>query len=85
MVIEYKVRDITLNQSEIAEIDKYYEAACTANYVLDNYPEVRTEGLAMEIGYEVRRKMNKYGYDEAEAIEEVMEEFFPEDEEEDDE
>lgn len=80
MVIEYKIQGITLSVSDLIAIDRYYEAACTAEYLLENYEQVTTEELAMELGYEVRRKMNKYGYNEEDAIDEVLAEYASEDE-----
>ena len=76
MKIKYELKDkeITLSESEIKNIHEYYEAACTAEYMLENYPQVKTEEQAMELGYEVRRQMSKYGYDESEAISKVLKE-----------
>ena len=41
MEISYTIRGITLNKSEIADIDAYYEAACTAEYIIENKTTVR--------------------------------------------
>lgn len=83
MVIEYKIKGITLSVSDLIDIDRYYEAACTAEYLLDNYEQVTTEEQAMELGYEVRRKMDKYGYSEEDAIDEVLAEYATDDEDDD--
>lgn len=80
MVIEYTIKGITLSVSDLIDIDRYYEAACTAEYLLENYEQVTTEEQAMELGYEVRRKMDKYGYSEEDAIDEVLQEHASEDE-----
>ena len=80
MVIEYKIKGITLSQSDLIDIDRYFEAACTAEYLLENYEQVTTEEQAMELGYEVRRKMDKYGYCEEDAIEEALAEHSDSDE-----
>ena len=80
MVIEYTIKGITLSVSDLIDIDRYYEAACTAEYLLENYEQVTTEEQAMELGYEVRRKMDKYGYSEEDAIDEVLAEHASEDE-----
>ena len=82
MVIEYKIKGITLSQSDLIDIDRYFEAACTAEYLLENYEQVTTEEQAMELGYEVRRKMDKYGDSEEDAIDEVLAEHASEDEDE---
>ena len=69
--MEYKIKDIILTEEELIEIHEYYEAACTANYLMDQYGF--DEEKALELGYEVRRQMDKYGFDEEEAISEVLE------------
>jgi hypothetical protein len=56
-----------LTMSEMAQIHQHYEAACTAEYVMENY-DIVSESEALAIGYNVRRLMDKYGYDEEEAI-----------------
>lgn len=81
MEISYTIKGITLNKSELADIDKYYEAACTAEYIVENYG--LDEEKAMQAGYDVRRLMRKYDYTEEDAIREVLSEM--EDEEEEDE
>ena len=70
MKIEYKIKGITLDESELCEIHSYYEIDCTAEYLLDNYD--MDEENAIETATEVRRLMNKYGYDEEDAISEVL-------------
>jgi hypothetical protein len=49
----------------------YYGAACTAEYLMDSYG-IADEEDAMYLGYEVRRLMGKYDYDEQTAIDEVL-------------
>ena len=68
MKIEYTIKGITLDSTDMARIKEYYEAACTAEYLLDNYEQVTSETQAMRLGYDVRRIMNKYGYSEEDAI-----------------
>ena len=80
MVIEYTIKGITLSVSDLIDINRYYEAACTAEYLLENYEQVTSEEQAMELGYEVRRKMDKYGYSEEDAIDMVLAEHALEDE-----
>lgn len=70
MKFQYEIKGVTLSMSDMCQINEYYEAACTAEYLIDNY-EV-TEEEAMNLGYDVRRLMKKYGYDEEEAIKEVL-------------
>lgn len=71
MTIKYEIKGITLNEWDMYEIKKYYEAACTAEYIMDNY-DIADEDKALKLGYEVRRLMDKYGSDEDEAIEQVI-------------
>ena len=80
MKIQYPIKGIFLKNADLAQIHSYYEAACTAEYLLDNYQCVTTEEQAMKLGHEVRRRMIKYGYDESEAIDLVLEECCVEDE-----
>lgn len=70
MKIEYTIKGITLNEYEMYDIKKFYEAHCTAEYILENYNV--TEEQAIELGYEVRRLMDKYGGEEEDAIYEAM-------------
>ena len=71
MKFEYPIKGISLSMSDMCAINKYYEAACTAEYLLDTYDSVN-EKNALALGYEVRRLMDKFGYEEAEAISEVV-------------
>lgn len=70
MKIEYEIKGITLTEWEMYDIKTYYEAACTAEYIMENYDV--TEEEAMRLGHEVRRLMNKYGGEEEDVICEVM-------------
>lgn len=70
MKIEYEIKGIILNEWDMYDIKKYYEAACTAEYIMENYDV--TEEEAMELGHEVRRLMDKYGGEEDEVVREVM-------------
>ena len=79
MEIEYRIKGVTLSLSDLIDIDRYFEAACTAEYLFENFDQVKTETQAMELGYQVRRKMDKYGYSEEDAIDEVLEEYFADD------
>ena len=70
MEIKYEIKGITLDVYDLINIHEYYEAACTAEYILDNYDV--TEDEAMKLGDEVRKYMNKYGHSEEDAVYEVM-------------
>ncbi len=71
MEIKYTIKGITLDAHDLMELHDYYEAACTAEYLMENY-DISDESTAMHLGYEVRRLMDKYGYDEEESINEVF-------------
>lgn len=72
MKFAYEIKGVTLNEYDMYDIKKYYEAHCTAEYIADNYDV--TEEEAVKLGYEVRRLMDKYGSEEEDAIYEVMKE-----------
>jgi hypothetical protein len=71
MKIQYEIKGITLDVRDLMDIHQYYEAACTAEYIMENYG-ITDEREAMQIGYNVRFAMDKYGYDEETAINEVL-------------
>lgn len=71
MVIKYTIKGVTLDDFDLMECHQYYEVACTAEYLMENY-DIADEDEAMNLGYEVRRLMNKYDYDELTAIDEVL-------------
>ena len=70
MEIKYEIKGITLDVYDLIKIHEYYEAACTAEYLMDNYG--LTEEQAMELGAKVRRYMDKNNVTEDIAIEEIM-------------
>ena len=72
MTFKYEIKGVTLDEWDMYEIKKYYEAHCTAEYVAENYDV--TDEEAIEIGYQVRRLMDKYDSTEEDAIYEVMKE-----------
>lgn len=76
MKIQYEIKGITLDVHDLMELHQYYEAACTAEYLIENYG-IATEDKALKLGYEVRRLMDKYGYLEEDAIAEVLESELP--------
>jgi hypothetical protein len=70
MEIKYEIKGITLDVYDLIRIHEYYEAACTAEYLMDNYD--LTEEQAMERGTRVRKYMDKNNVTEDIAIEEIM-------------
>lgn len=82
MEFTYEIKGITLTMSDMVQIHEYYQAACTAEYLMDNYGFDHKK--ALDAGYDIRRKMNKYGYDEEDAIREYLDETPVEDEEDED-
>ena len=71
MTIQYTIKGVTLDVHDLIELHEYYEAACTAEYLMENH-DISDESTAIHLGYEVRRLMDKYGYDELTAIDEVL-------------
>ena len=71
MKIQYEIKGITLDVGDLIRVHNYYEAACTAEYLMDNYG-IDDESEAMQLGYDVRHEMDKYDYDEETAIDVVM-------------
>lgn len=65
-----------LGTEELREASDYYEAACTAEYLADNYAAA-LEGLpdetVLKMGYVIREKMA----DNNETEEEALYEYFP--------
>ncbi len=66
MEIKYEIKGITLDVFDLIKIHTYYEAACTAEYLMENYD--LTEEKAMKLGAVVRRYMDKFNVTEDEAI-----------------
>lgn len=59
----YKLRDGSeIKDYEFVDIINYYEAACTAELIQGDYFPGMSDELALEIGREVRRRMNKCEY-----------------------
>ena len=71
MKFQYKVKGVILDVYDLININEYYEAACTAEYLMDNYG-ITNEDKAMRLGSDVRRYMNKNNVTEDVAIEEIM-------------
>ena len=73
MEIKYEIKGVILDVNELSKIAHYYKAACTAEYLLENYSEqVKDEETALRIGYEIRKVMSDYGLTENEAIDDVL-------------
>lgn len=68
MAFTYKIKGIELTMSDMVDIHEYYGAACTAEYLMENYECIKSEEEALILGYEVRRTMDRYGLSEIEAI-----------------
>lgn len=67
----YNYKGNELDMIEMSRISGFYKAACTAEYLMDNY-DVEDKDEALKKGYEVREIMDKYGMNEDEAIAEVL-------------
>ena len=66
----FEIKGVTLDMCEMQRVHENYEIFCTAEYIMENYE--LTEEKALKYAAEVRRLMFKYGYDEDEAIDEVL-------------
>ena len=66
----FEIKGITLDMCEMNMIHENYQIFCTAEYLMENYD--KNEQDALRLATEVRRLMDKYGYDENEAIDEVL-------------
>ena len=73
MNISLTIKGITLDESDLVTVNSYYEAACTAEYMMENY-DIKDEEQALNLAYEVRDRMDKYGYEETEAIRVILSE-----------
>lgn len=67
--IEFEIKGISLDVHDMSKINEYYEAACTGEYIYENYKV--SAKRAMKLGYDVRRYMNKYDSSESDAIYEI--------------
>ncbi|MBQ2183307.1 MAG: hypothetical protein II399_01615 [Lachnospiraceae bacterium] len=74
MKYEYKTRKgVNISLSEMVEIAQYYEAACAGEQVQWQYSNnLMPDDMALNIGYEICRRRDKYDYDLSEAEEDVM-------------
>lgn len=70
MKIEFTIKGVTLNEWDMYDIKRYYEAACTAERILGEHDI--PESAALQLGYEVRKLMAEYGGDEDDTINEIM-------------
>lgn len=69
----YSIKGITLTMEDMVGINSYYEAASTAEYIMENFLDIDKDE-ALRIGYEVRRCMAKYDMNESEAIRHILDE-----------
>ena len=67
------VNGTELSIADMGEITKYYQACCIAEYIEDNYVVTTVE--AIDIGYEVKRLQDKYGWNEETAIDTVVRKY----------
>lgn len=72
---EYVLNGIKLQIEDLAAISNYYHAACTAESLIENHPEIDTLEKAMAIGYEVRNLMCRQGLEAHEAINQALRHF----------
>ena len=70
MKIEYKIKGITLDESDLSQICEYYRIASVAQYISDAYG--CSDNRAISLANKVRKLMDKYGLSEDQAIGEVI-------------
>ena len=65
-------KPLTINQ--MLSIRDYYEACCTAEYLIDNHSAygINNDTIAIKLGYQVRESMADNDYSENVAIEELI-------------
>lgn len=66
----YQIKGVELTMNDMRVISEFYEAQCTAEYILYNYDV--DEDTALELGHAVRQEMADYGCSEDDAIYEVL-------------
>ena len=71
MKIEFTIKGVTLNEWDMLDVKRYYEAACTANRILDMEYNI-SDDAALQLGYQVRLLMAERGSSESDAIDEIM-------------
>lgn len=67
---KYSIKGVDLDVYDMMDIKEYYEAACTAEYLCNNYPIAPS--YALELGYKIRQYMSKRCVSEEEALAEFM-------------
>ena len=70
--MEYKIKGIVLDTSDLTKIHEFYEASCSAECIRDNTDEKLSDDLVMVMGYAVRKEMQKYDLDENYAMHNVF-------------
>lgn len=69
----FEIKGITLDMCDMQRVHEQYEIYCTAEYLMDNYHF--EEEKALKVASDVRRLMNKYGYEEDGAIHETLQRY----------
>lgn len=75
--LKFKTRagvEVELTEDDMLSIHQHFEVQCTAYYLRENH-EYWSEEKVQNIASETRRQMDSYGYDEDEAIEEVIKDY----------
>ena len=75
-LFEYKIKGVTLDVNDLREIKEYFDAACVAEYVFDNY-QISSEKKALEIGFRVRDMVDRDCISEEEAIYLALKKYEP--------
>ena len=67
----FTIQGTTLTMDEMFKVHKFYEVYATAEYLLENHPQLSQE-YAIYLATAVRDLMDCDGYDEDEAIDEIF-------------
>ena len=71
---KFRNRQVYLESDEIFQVHEYYVVERNANYLRENYPQL-TEDKVMEMAWVWRDKELKDGYSNEDALEELLEEY----------
>jgi hypothetical protein len=67
----FEIKGVTLNMDEMYKVHFWFNIYNTAEYLLENYPQL-SEDEAVRLASAVRDLMDTDGYDEDQAVEQVL-------------
>ena len=66
----FEIKGVTLNMIDMNTIHEQYQIFSTAEYLMEN--RQMDEEKALKVAADVRRLMDKYGFDEETAVDEAL-------------